>query len=402
MVKIINKETLKDMRVKQNRADTVAIFQGSAKSNKSDSTPKTHGLDVIVPMKNTAYVGSEGYIKLWNEIEDLQKKFNAAQAPSTAELEALLGKLFIDLTRRTQEAGDLTSLIATEITDLNAPETINTKYLYDYVGKMGLIAAANDSVNLIEQKLGATDSFDLEIYAVGWKDSLKNMLFNSIHEMQKVNKAAVDADTDNRNKAIIGEIVGATFVASQKQAADTTSGATFDVLMYNTIRKGIKKLRGLKDPQTDRKITAGQISLLCNSVDTWDLQRVLGGQLTTGGANGTLTTQNLQALPIQNIIEYDQGITNGKEYGKKPLEFPGVTAGKCYLFVPKEYAFVVNKRPLTMETGKGSVLELSTEERSWYRVFAAYLKDFLGSSFAGTALGAGYGAIVEISLPSDS
>lgn len=401
MVKVINKETFNEMKVKQNRADTVAIFQGSAKSNKSDTVARTHGFSVIVPMKNINYVGSEGYIKLWNEIEGLQKKMNAAQAPSAAELEALVGKVFIDLTRRVQEAGDLTSLFVTEITDLNAPETINTKYLYDYVGKMGLIAAANDSVNLIEQKLGTTDSFDLEIYAVGWKDSLKNMLFNSIHEMQKVNKAAVDSDTDRRNAAIIGEIVGATFVASQKQAADATSGATFDSKMYNTIRKGIKKLRGLKDPQIDRLIAAGQISLLCNSVNTWDLQRVLGGQLTTGGTNGILTSQNMQALPIQNIIEYDQGITDGKAYGKDTLSFPGVTAGKCYIFVPKTYAFVVNKRPLTMETGKGSVLELSTEERSWYRVFKAYLKDFLGSSFAGTALGAGYGTIIEITLPTE-
>ena len=172
--------------------------------------------------------------------------------------------------------------------------------------------------------------------------------------------------------------------------------------MYNTIRKGIKKLRGLKDPQTGRKIVAGQISILDNSVNTWDLQRVIGGQLTTGGANGTLTTQNLQALPIQNIIEYDQGITDGKTYGKDTLDFPGVTAGKCYLFVPLEYAFVVNKRPLTLETGKGSVLELSTEERAWYRVYAPYLKDFLGSSYAGTALGASFGAILEVTLPTDS
>ena len=401
MVKVINKETFNEMKVKQNRADTVTIFQGNAKNNKSASEPATHGFSVIVPMKNNNYVGSEGYIKLWNEIEGLQKKMNAAQAPSAAELEALVGKVFIDLTRRVQEAGDLTSLFVTEITDLNAPETINTKYLYDYVGKMGLIAAASDSVNLIEQKLGETDSFDLEIYAVGWKDSLKNMLFNSIHEMQKVNKAAVDSDTDRRNAAIIGEIVGATFVASQKQAADATSNSTFDYKMYNTIRKGIKKLRGLKDPQIDRLIAAGQISLLCNSVNSWDLQRVLGGQLTTGGTNGILTSQNMQALPVQNIIEYDQGITDGKGYGKDTLDFPGVTAGKCYIFVPKTYAFVVNKRPLTMETGKGSVLELSTEERSWYRVFKAYLKDFLGSSFAGTALGAGYGAIIEITLPTE-
>lgn len=401
-VKIINRETIKDLRVKQKRSDLVQIFQGDKKLNLSSGEPKFHGEAVIVAMKNSNYVDSAGCQKLWNEIKVLRAKYNAAQAPSAATLEALLGKVFIDITRRAQEAGDLTSFFATEINDLEAAETINTRYLKKYIGEMGLIAGSNDSVNLIEQQLANADTFDLAIYAIGWKDSLKNMLFNKLHEMQKVNQAAVDADTDRRNAAIIGTIVGATFVASQKQAADATSGATFDILMYNTLRKGIKKLRNLKDPQTLRKIAVPSISILCNSANTWDIERVLNGQLTNGGANGTLTTQNAQALPIANIIEYDQGITDGFVWGKKTLAFPGVTAGKCYLFIPREYLWVVNKRPLTLETGVGSTLQLSTEERAWYRVFGNYFKDFLGSSFAGTALGAGFGAIIEVTLPSDA
>ncbi|MCK4816904.1 hypothetical protein KA005_14130, partial [bacterium] len=369
MVKIINRETIKDLRVKQNRSDLVQIFQGDKKLNLSSGDPKFHGEAVVVPMKNSNYVNSAGYHKLWNEIKELREKYNAAQSPSAATLEALLGKVFIDITRRAQEAGDLTSFFATEINDLEAAETINTRYIKKYIGEMGLIAGSNDSVNLIEQNLATTDTFDLAIYAIGWKDSLKNMLFNKLHEMQKVNQAAVDADTDRRNAAIVGTIVGATFVASQKQAADATSGATFDILMYNTLRKGVKKLRGLKDPQTGRKIAVPKISILCNSANTWDIERVINGQLTNGGATGTLTTQNAQALPIANIIEYDQGITDGFVWGKKTLDFPGVTAGKCYLFIPLEYLWVVNKRPLTLETGVGSTLQLSTEERAWYRVF---------------------------------
>ena len=400
MAKEINIQSLKEERLKQNRADEVRIFQGSAKMNKSATEVKTYGKEMIVPMKNANWEGSEGYHRLWSEIAYLQKKLNAAQSPSASELEALLGKVFVDMTRRVQEAGDLTSFFATEITDLEAPETINTRYVYPYVGKMGLIAGSNDSVNLIEQKLGATDTFDLGIYAVGWKDSLKNMLYNKLHEMQKVNQAAVDADTDRRNAAIIGAIVGATFDASQQQAADTTTGASYDVLMYNTIRKAIKLIRSLKDPQTERKIAVPALSLLVNSADTWDIERVINGQLQTAGTKGTLNSINATSLPIQNIIEYDRGITDGKTYGKDTLSFPGVPQGTAYLFVPRDYLYVVNKRPLVMETGVGSTLQLSTEERAWYRVFGNYMKDFLGSSYAGTSLGSGYGAIVEISLPS--
>ena len=400
-VKLINSETIKDVRLKQNRADIVRIFQGGAKQNLAAKAPLTIGKSMIVPMTNANYVESEGYARLWTEIEDLSKKLNAAQVPAQSVIEALLGKLFIDVTRRAQEAGDLTSLFATEITDLDADQTMTASYFRKYIGVMGEVTGSNDSVNLIEQKTGDTDTFSLAIYALGWKDSLQNMLFNRLHDMQKVNQAAVDADTDRRNAATIGQIVGATFVATQKQAADATSGATFDVKTYNTLRKAIKKLMGLKDPKTNRIIMTPTISILCNSVNTWDLERVVNGQLTTGGANGTLTSQNLQALPVANIIEYNQGITNGFTYGKDTVAFPGVTAGKCYVFVPRELFWIVNKRPLTLETGMGSVLQLSTEERAWYRVFGSFIEEFLGSSFAG-ASGTGKGAIIEVTLPADS
>lgn len=421
MVKVINRESLKEINKKKNKVDVIRIYKGTAEQNLKSNTAETFKfkvndetstegkfkeLESIRVKHNGDYVGSEGHAKLWNEIEELkakydsEKKSNAAQNPSQATVEALLGKLFIDVTRRAQEAGDLTSLIATEISDPNASETVNTRWLYKYIGKMSNIAGTNDSVNLIEQKTGATDSFDLVIPAVGWKDSLANVLYNRLHDMEKVNQAAADADVDNRNAAIIGTIVGATYVASQKQAADATSDASWDVLMYNTIRKGIKKLRGLKDPQTGRKIVVPQISILCNSADSWDIERVVNGQLE--GSNGTIAVKNLQALPVANIIEYDQGITDGYTYGKETLSFPGVTAGKCYLFVPKEYLWVVNKRPLTLQTGTGETLQLSTEEKAWYRCYGAYFKDFLGSSFPATTLGAGFGSIIEVTLPIDA
>ena len=265
---------------------------------------------------------------------------------------------------------------------------------------MGVISGTGDSVNLIEQKLGGTDSFQQYIKGIGWKDSLENLLFNKVHTMAKVNQAAADADVDARNAQIIGEIVGTTFDAAQKQAADATSGATYDVLMYNTLRKAIKKLKGLKDPQTDRYIVSPQMYLLCNSQNRWDIERVLSGQLTVGGAKGTLTTMNMQSLPIDTIVEYDRGILDGYTYGKEELNFPGVTAGKCYLYVPREYMFVMNKRGLTLETGAGSVLQASTEEKMWYRVNGVWMKDFLGGSYSGGT--SGTGAIIEITLPTES
>jgi hypothetical protein len=400
--------------VDDKKATVVEMFKGNSKHNLGSHDADSFGRMIVEPSQ-AIYNGSAGEAKLMAEIEQLQKlikkdigyklsadeakKFNAAQYPGQTAVEALLGKVYIDITRRAQGSGDLTSLFATEANDPNSDATVNVNYFYQYIGKFGQISGTNDSINLIEQKLGGTDTFNQAIYALGWKDTLQNMLFNKVHDMAKVNQAAADADADNRNNAIIGTIVGATYVASQKEAADTT-GTTFDVKNYNTMRKAIKKLRSLDDPQTSRNIVVPQISILCNSLNTWDIQRVISGQL--GSAGGVNNAQNLQALPISNIIEYDQGITDGYTYGKDTLSFPGVTAGKCYMFVPNEYMFVMNKRGLTLETGMGSTLQLSTEERAWYRVFGVWMKDFLGSSYPGTSLGAGYGSIIEVTLPADS
>jgi len=331
------------------------------------------------------------------ELERLRYKIaNAASAPAQSDVEAFFGRFFLDVTRAAAKGGDLTALFAKEETNLDFPELVYLRNLLPFRGAMGQIAGENDAVPLIEQNTGETDSVSMVIKAVGWKDSLKNMVFNRFFDLQKVIEAARDADVDDRNAAIIGAIVGATFAASQQTAADSTSGATLDEKTYKTIQAAIKKLRGLKDIQTGRKIAVPSINVLCNSVDTWQIERVIRGQLgdNGGGARGNIVA----ALPINAIVEYDHGINDGFTVGKKTLSFPGVTAGKCYLYVPG-YAIVANKRPLTMETGTGSVLELSTEERAWYRIYGTYLKALLGSSYAGTTIGAGYGAIVEVTLP---
>jgi len=411
-IKVLNREGLIEDRLKNKTATHVALFRGNGEKNRSAATAEIMN-ELIVEMPNNHWVDSKGYFDLWDEIHQLQDELlkspetaskrtapvDAAQAPGASVLEQLVEKIFIDITRRAQESPDLTSQIAMEETNFDFPETVNLRNILKYRGKFEQITGANDSVPLIEQNLAETDTFAMVMQAIGWKGSLKNLLFNSLHDMQKVLQAVVDADTDLRNSKTVGVIVGATYVASQQQAADATSGATFDAKMYNTLRKAVKKVRALKDIQTGRAIAVPSLTLLCNSVDRWDIERVIMGQL--GSGNGTISGQNMQALPINTIIEYDRGINDGFTVGKKTISVPGVTAGKAYLFVPREYFYVGTKRPLTMETGTGSVLELSTEERAWYRVQGEYYKAFLGSSYPATSVGAGYGAIVEITLPTE-
>lgn len=331
------------------------------------------------------------------ELEALRLKVtNQANPPTKEVLEEFFGKFFIDVQRKANEAPDLTPFIAREVTNFDMPETPTLRDLLPFRGQMLQVSGGNDPVPLIEQNTGNVDTLTIKAWAIGWKDSLKNLLFNQFMTMDKVVQAAVDAYTDNRNKLTVGVIVGAAYVASQQQAADTTSGATLDEKTYKTFVSAIKKLRGLKDPQTSRKIVSSRLVILCNSNDTWQIQRVVNGQLEAngGGARGNIVS----ALPITSLIEYDQGINDGFTVGKTTMSFPGVTAGKCYIFVPN-IAIVANKRPLSMESSLGTALQLSTEERAWYHCQGEYFKDFLGSSYAGTSLAAGFGFVVEVTLP---
>lgn len=329
-------------------------------------------------------------------LDEMRAKLQAND-PTAATIEDFFGKFFIEVTRRAIESPDVTSLIAREVVDASMSESPTLRSLLPFRGQMLQVDGSNDAVPLIEQQTGALATLLIKIWGIGWKDTLKNLLFNEFWTMEKVVQAAVDAYTDRRNALTVGAIVGATFVASQQQAADATSGATLDEKTYKTFQAAVKKLQGLKDPQTNRKIGKRPMSILCNSADSWQIDRVVRGQLEAngGGARGNIVA----ALPVQNIIEYDQGINDGFTVGKTAMSFPGVTAGKCYLFVP-DIAIVAVKAGLTMETGVGSPLQLSTEERAWYMAQGEYFDDFLGSSNGASPSPAeGLGFIVEVTLP---
>jgi len=397
-VKVINSATVREDAVagyeKNKNGVMVPVFRGGMESNFNGGKDQMVMLNVKPEVAN-GDINELAYRAKNEREENAGKAKNAADAPSTAALEAFFGKYYIDLQRQAKEAGDLTSLIANEVTDFNMDKTVTVRDYEPFRGQMKTVSGVNDAVPLLQQNTGNTDTFSLEIKAVGWKDTLDNLLYNKFWSMDKVVQAAADAYTDAKNAATAGVIIGTTYDASQKQAYTAVSGQTADENRYDALLAGYKKLKGLKDIYTKRSIPVPSVSILCNSADTWALEGIIRGQLNEngGGARGS----NRRALPINQIIEYDHGINDGFTIGKELASFPGVTAGKCYLFVPG-VMMIGNKRPLTMETGMGSPLELSTEERAWYGVFGGFYKQFLGTSFVGATCGDGYGYIVEVAL----
>jgi len=409
MGKLITLKSLMDEKIRNQKVYPIQVFKGDKdfNLNTTDSEPEFNKkMKITTPV----WEDSEPFYKTWNRIHEIRGKYktsqgdkmNAAQAPSAAEIIALIGEYMIDVTRRAVESPDLTSQIAREITDLNFQKSVSLTNFLPYRGEFMGIEGANDSVPLIEQHTGEKDSVELMIAGLGWRTVLANLLWNPIHNLQKVSQAVADAYTDLRNAVTIGQIVATTFHASQIQQPVVITGATYDINLYNTILGGVRLVRSLLDIQTARKISTSRgIKLLCNSNDAWTIERVIFGQLTNGGANGMLITQNAQALPIDAIIAYDQGINNGFEYGKKVMSYPGVEEGEIYLFVPYDYFTILTKRGLTMETGPGNVLQLSQEERAWYTAGGWYAKPFFGSSDSSIDGDEypGYGAIVKVELP---
>jgi len=401
-LKVLNTATLiEERKAKAEKLNEVVAYCGSAKANLEDTSGRLavrfkdfDAADNMAEMNSLRHRIVNKY-KSPAEVQEVLR--NAASSPATADLEAFFGRFYLDVTRRAMEAPDLTGLIAREVVNPNFPKLVYKRDIEKWRGIMGQISGENDKPNMIQQNEGNVASLGLYIMGLGWKDSIGNQLWNQWFSMDMVIQAAVDAYTDYRNSKTVGAIVGATFVASQQQAAVTTSGLTYDEKVYETMLAAVKKLRGLKDPQTKRKIAVPSIRWLGNSADSWAIENVIRGQLNGNGSG--VRAANRPSLPIDMMLEYDQGINDGFTIGLKTASFPGVTAGKGYLFVPG-VALVATKRGRTSETGQGAVLDFATEERSWYCVQGDDLGDLLGSS-AATPVGgaAGYGAIVEVTLP---
>lgn len=404
MLKVLNTAALiEERKAAAAKVTEVMAYCGSAQANLEDVSGRFARryadfgtAENMAEMRSLRYKITNTY-KSPADVEQVLR--NAASSPATADLEAFFGRFFLDVTRRALEAPDLTSYIALERNDPNFPKLLYKRDVEKFRGVMGDISGENDKPNMIQQNEGNLATIAIRLKGLGWKDSVGNMLFNQFFTMEQVIQAAVDAYTDFRNAATVGVIVGATYVASQKQAAaETETNFTYDEKMYSRILAAYEKLKGLKDPQTGRKIsTAAGVRWLGNSANTWSVENVIRGQLNGNGSSARAS--NRPSLPIAMMLEYDAGINDGFTIGKKVQSFPGVTAGVGYLFVPG-VALVATKRGLTAESGQGSVLDFATEERSWYCAQGEDLGDLLGSS-AATPVGgaAGYGAIIEVTLP---
>ena len=401
MAKVLNAAVIAEEKIKNGFTREISVFAGNANENLRADKPRRFAIAEnkdreVIKIGSATWKNSEGHYKLWNEIKELQTK-NAATPLTPTETAALFAKLYIDIARQMDDLMDVTPSIALVLNRPDAQEITYLRDLYPFVGKEKLISGTNDKVPLIDAKSGTTDTITQYVRAFGWKASLKYMAFAEINVLQRVTEAAAIIAVDSKNQDLIAPIVGATYGGLHSQAADTTSGATYDVLMRNTIRKAVKTLGKLKHPMyTDKLVSSmpefgSQVRILCHPSEANDIQRAVSGWVGGGLVQDMSPISNVDA-----IIPYAGGIQNGEVWGEETLSLPGVTAGYAYIFIPNQ-AVILNKRDITLETGTGSVLELATEERSWHRITGKHTAYLLG----GSATNTGKGCIVKIALPTE-
>lgn len=406
----MNKDKFIERRLNNGFGIRSGMFYGDMKSqnNKTDPVLKSNGdrLDSVVMAAGKNWVNSEGYVRIWNEIEDkikavknqFERRVNLNQFSD--DYYDLIERVRKDITRRRGEEMDFTPEFTIEETNPNFSKAISLTEFLDFAGVFEDIKGTGDNVPMLQQKTGAIGSVEVKLKGLGHARTLEDELYNlDIYSLQKVNKAVARAHTGVRNNICFNPLIALSAAnawnASQQVAADIT-GATYDVRLYLTMRNAIRTLYGLLDPQTRQEITASKVVLLVrNQVIQWDLSRILQGQLERFG----VPVENRASLPINEVWLYKG---DAVAVGPKRTTYEGVPEGTAYLFVPGPAGsptWTLNKRQLTQEIGRGDVLQLARERRAWYFGQAEYREEFLGSSSATLGLAAGFGYVVEIELP---
>jgi hypothetical protein len=406
----MNKEKFVERRIKNGVGITSGMYYGTMESQKktTDMVKNSKGekLESMIIASSNKWVDTVPYVECWNKIENLlkkvknqyERKVNINQFPD--DYYDLIDAIRMDITRRRVQEMDFTSEMTKEITNPNFSQSIDLLEFIPFAGVFEEIKGTNDNVPMLEQKTGSRGSVPVTLYGLGHARTLEDELYNlNIYSLQKVNDAVARAHTGLRNNLCLGPLIAlsaaAGWNASQQVAADT-SGATYDVRLYLTMRNAIRTLFGLLDPQTRQEIDASSVVLLVrNQVIQWDLSRILQGQLQKFGT----PVENRESLPINQVWMYKGDIV---DVGPKRTTYAGVPADTAYLFVPGPAgspSWTLNKRQLTQEVGRGDVLQLARERRAWYFGQAQYREEFLGSSSATLGLANGFGWVVEISLP---
>ncbi len=378
-----------------------AIWSKKATEQEIITIPGTKRNCRHIVIAKEPYKNSESEARILQKLEDkaqlILKKFrspddmkiNITHMPEDAQ--DFFDLIRLDVTRRTLARADVVPFICTVRNNGNFTNPTNPQWLFEYAAPFKKFEGKNDSVNLIQIKTGDKDAIYFTFWGVGFHQDLYNMLFNEIFDPRRITDAVARGYVARKNDTVVSQILNFAYPTEKQQPA--VSSGSVEQNYYDTLNNAIEVIQKLKNTQSKREIDATRLTILCHSTDARVINRAINGNLRNGDE-----IRNLNPLTeINRIIPYNGDVI---EYGNEVLTFDGVTKGKCYLFVPQENFWYLEKRGLTRKTGPGDVFSFSSDREAWYFVDATYSDQFFGGDTGGTTEEKEQGYIVEVILPS--
>jgi hypothetical protein len=253
------------------------IYGGSARENLTATDHHVEkDVSTVVKGRWKNSKEREEYLKKREDAAGRIRLANATTGYDAATIQALTGLYTIDIIRQADDMGDITPIIFNERFDADAPEMVNLMDYLPYVGREEEIKGSSDTVPLMQHVLPEKYPVTLSVRGFGDKTTLRELVFNPFHKTENIIASAARVIADEKNADSLKPILGAAYGAAFQQAADTT-GATYDVKLYNTIKKAVIKALGLLNYPAKRKNGELQhsIYLLVNPIDLINIQPVL-------------------------------------------------------------------------------------------------------------------------------
>ncbi|MDR2709399.1 MAG: hypothetical protein LBC07_05455 [Elusimicrobiota bacterium] len=358
MAQIIDREFLKKSKV--GKVKKINLYKGSMWENLKSVDNSTLCASTEIVVKNSDWKDTEERAKLVSNVESMRETLKNAKMQVNSD-SAILKDLMLDysiyLARQMDEEGDYTSTLCETIIDENMPEAVKLQNYIDYVGKEKVIKGINDPIPLIEESFQNMQPTSLQIKAFRHKNLWDDLVFSQFQNAERLIHSIARIIVDSKNNECIGKIVAASYDSAHLQTADTT-GTTFDLKIYNTIKKAIQKGLNLKHsvyPEKRLGDMQHQIYLLVNPGDIYDIKPIINS-----------------AIPIAGIIPYGGGLQDGLQWNNETLKYPGVERGTAYAVIKTEvgaYNFV--KRNITLESFNGTLPP--SPQGAWYRIGTTFM-----------------------------
>jgi hypothetical protein len=269
---------------------------------------------------------------------------------------------------------------------LNANSTarstqVEIRQYLDPVGYFEEIKGSNDKVPLMDKDI-SSDLMTLTMKGLGYRDSLSNILTNTLNDPSSVNRSFARALVYEKNREVLQPIINADYTGNTVSAA---SGGTVFENLYDTLFKAMIKVMGNTYTPSNGRLgdISGKILIIipklfetiANAKDR-DIQK-----LTISAALG------VDFVGVENTWTRSYGSKSAPNY-----KIPDNTAFVMYL--PESMESHLRLAPLDVlsKTSESSALTGGSTEMASFRYSGVFNKYLLPN-------GAGIGCIVKANLP---